>query len=94
MNAAERAIGTFKSHFIAGLATTDPKFPIRLWDQLLPQAELTLNLLRTSRINKNLSAYAQLDGMFDYNKTPLAPPGTRVLLFEDGTTKKNMGSTQ
>jgi hypothetical protein len=44
-NAAERAIHTFKNHFIAGLCTTDPKFPLVLWDQLLPQALITLNLL-------------------------------------------------
>jgi hypothetical protein len=44
-NAAERAIHTFKNHFIAGLCTTDPKFPLILWDHLLPQALLTLNLL-------------------------------------------------
>ena len=27
-NAAERAIRTFKAHFLAGLATCDPRFPI------------------------------------------------------------------
>ena len=32
INAAERAIRTFKNHFLAGLATIDPKFPIREWD--------------------------------------------------------------
>ncbi len=42
INAAERAIRTFKNHFIAGLATIDPDFPIREWDCLLPQAETTL----------------------------------------------------
>ena len=44
-NAAERAIQTFKNHFKAGLATLDPDFPVKEWDRLLPQAELTLNLL-------------------------------------------------
>ena len=58
INAAERAIRTFKNHFIAGLATVDPAFPIREWDRLLPQAELTLNLLRTSRLNPKVSAHA------------------------------------
>ena len=29
INAAERAIRTFKNHFISGLATLDPEFPIR-----------------------------------------------------------------
>ncbi|EEC46594.1 predicted protein [Phaeodactylum tricornutum CCAP 1055/1] len=79
-NAAERAIRTFKNHFIAGLCTTNPDFPLHLWDRLLPQALITLNLLRRSRINPKLSAHAQLHGAFDYNRTPLAPPGTRVLV--------------
>ena len=78
-NAAERAIQTFKAHLKAGLASVDPDFPIREWDCLIPQAELTLNLLRSSRINPKLSAYAQIFGQFDYNKTPVVPPGTKVL---------------
>jgi hypothetical protein len=81
-NAAERAIRTFKNHFIAGLCSTDKLFPLNLWDQLLPQAEITLNLLRTSRINPKLSAYTQISGAFDYNATPLAPPGTKIVIHE------------
>eukprot|EP00804_Cyclotella_cryptica_P015786 CCRYP_013416-RA/>CCRYP_013416-RA protein AED:0.39 eAED:0.38 QI:0/0/0/1/0/0/2/0/250 len=54
-NAAERAIQTFKNHFIAGLSSVDPEFPIQLWDELLEQAQDTLNLLRTSRLNARLS---------------------------------------
>ena len=34
------------NHFISVLATADPEFPVAAWDHLLPQAELTLNLLR------------------------------------------------
>ena len=81
-NAAERAIRTFKNHFSAGIATLDPKFPICEWDRLLPQAILTLNLLRNSRVNPKLSAWAYLHGNYDFNKWPLAPPGTRVVLHE------------
>jgi hypothetical protein len=44
-NAAERAIRTFKNHFIAGLCTTDTKFPLNQWDQLLEQSEMSLNML-------------------------------------------------
>ena len=44
-NAAERAIRTFKAHFIAILAGVDDDFPSNLWDKLVPQAEMTLNLL-------------------------------------------------
>lgn len=79
-NAAERAIRTFKNHFIAGLCSVDKNFPLHLWDKLLPQAELTLNLLRGSRLNPKLSAHAQVNGHFDCNRTPLAPPGIRVLV--------------
>ena len=45
-NAAERAIRTFKAHFLAILAGVSPKFPSYMWDKLLEQAELTLNLIR------------------------------------------------
>jgi hypothetical protein len=34
VNAAERAIQTFKAHFISALATTDSEFPLQLWDLL------------------------------------------------------------
>jgi hypothetical protein len=78
-NAAERAIRTFKNHFIAGLCSTDKNFPLYLWDKLLPQATITLNLLRTSRINPRLSAWSQLNGNFDFNRTPMAPPGTKII---------------
>jgi hypothetical protein len=81
-NNAERAIQTFKNHFIAGICSVDPIFSLKLWDKLLPQATNTLNLLRKSRINPRMSAYAQLNGHFDFNRTPLAPPGTRVIAHE------------
>jgi hypothetical protein len=45
-NNAERAIQTFKNHLSAGLCSVDPTFPLKLWDKLLPQATITLNLLR------------------------------------------------
>jgi hypothetical protein len=86
-NAAERAIRTFKNHFIAGLCSTDRNFPLNLWDKLIPQALITLNLLRGSRINPALSAQAQVHGAFDYNRTPLAPPGIRVLVHEKPTIR-------
>ena len=81
-NQAEKAINTWKFHFLAGLSGVDPNPPLHLWCRLLPQATQTLNLLRRSRINLQLSAEAQLNGVFDYNQTPMAPPGTKVLIHE------------
>lgn len=82
INAAERAIRTFKNHFVAGLCSTDPNFPLRLWDRLLPQAEITLNLLQSVQTNNKESAHEALHGPFDYNKTPLAPPDIKVVIHE------------
>ena len=68
-NASERAIRTAKNHIIAGLATCPQDFPLTIWDRLLKQAELTLNLMRGSRINPKLSAWAQINGPYDFNRT-------------------------
>lgn len=88
-NAAERAIQTFKAHSKSGLALLDPEFPVREWDRLLQQAELTLNLLRFSKVNPRLSAQAYLFGMFDYNKTPLVPPGMKVIAHTKPEVRKS-----
>jgi hypothetical protein len=45
---------------------------MHLWDRLLPQAEITLNLLRTSRLHPRLSVAAHYHGLLDYNKTAFA----------------------
>jgi hypothetical protein len=66
-NFAERAIQTFKSHFIAILAGVDDTFPIRLWDKLLPQTIVTLNLLCQSNAVPSVSTYQYVMGNFDYN---------------------------
>jgi hypothetical protein len=81
-NAAERAIRTFKEHFVAGPSSIDPAFPLHLWDRLLPQAEITLNLLQTSRLHPQLSAAAHFHGLVDYNKTAFAPPGCKIIAHE------------
>jgi hypothetical protein len=79
-NAAERAIRAFKNHFIAGLCSVDKHFPLHLWDKLLPQTAMTLNFLQGSHINPKLLAHAQVHGLFDCNRTPLAPTGMRILV--------------
>jgi len=59
-----------------------------MWDTLLPQAELTLNLLRQSNTTPKVSAYAHLYGTFDYNKHPLAPLGCAVQMHEKPQLRK------
>ena len=75
-NIAERVIQTAKSHVISVLCGCDPNFPMHLWDLLLPQMEIQLNLLQQSRTVPNVLAYAHHYGAYDYNAHPLAPLGT------------------
>jgi hypothetical protein len=87
-NDAERAIRTFKEQFKSGLATVDPAFPIHLWDIILPQAEFTLNLLRSSRLHPRLSAAAQYHGIIDYNRTVFGPPGCKIIAHEKPSQRR------
>ena len=59
---AERAIRTFKNHLISTLCTVADDFPLGLWDELLPQAELCLNHLLPYPSNMSILAYAGLHG--------------------------------
>ena len=45
-NISKRTIHTFKAHFLEILAGFDSAFPCYLWDTIIAQTELTLNLLR------------------------------------------------
>jgi hypothetical protein len=81
-NAAETAIRTFKEHFVAGLSSVHPKFPLYLWDRLLPRTEITLNLLQTSRLHPQLCAAAHFHGLVDDNKTSFALPGCKIIAQE------------
>jgi hypothetical protein len=91
-NSVERVIRTFKEHFKSGLATVDPAFPIHLWDRLFPQAEITLNLLRSSRFHPHLSAAAHYHGLVDYNKTAFGPPGCKIIAHEKPSQRRTWAS--
>ena len=93
VNAAERAIQTFKNHFISGLGSTDSEWPLQLWDQLAHQAATTLNIFRKSRINPTKSAYHQLHGhKYDWNAFPMSPSGTPALIYLDPESRTSWGA--
>ena len=54
-----------------------------MWDRLLEQAEMNLNMLRASRCNPKLSAYNYISDTHDFNKVPLAPLGTKVVIHKN-----------
>ena len=76
-NKAERAIRTYKNHHVATVAGFDKDCPLELWSDAVDQIELTINLLRTSPLGS--SAWAAVHGQFDFNKTPIAPLGIKVV---------------
>jgi hypothetical protein len=82
-NAAERTIITFMEHFVAGLFSVAPYFPMHIWDRLLPQAEMKLKLLRNSRLHPQLSTSAHSHGLVDYNNTAFALPGCKIIAHEN-----------
>ncbi len=87
-NKAERAIQTFKNHFVAILCSADKDFPLYLWSDILQQAEHTLNLLRPSRRLPTVSAYAYLYGQHNYDRNPFAPLGCKVEAHMMPSTRK------
>ena len=81
-NAAERVIPTWKNYFISGSCTVNPNFPIYLWDRLITQSVMTLNMLRPSRRNQHISVYTALNGMFNFDATRLVPPECTVVIYD------------
>jgi hypothetical protein len=93
VNAAERAIQTFKDAFIPALATTDSNFPLQQWDWLMRQVQDMLNMMRTSRIDPPaVSAHEALNGPYNWNRYPLTPLGCKAIVCEDGDTQGSWAS--
>ena len=90
-NASEWATRTCINHFIAWFSTTDPYFTTSEWDRLLSQCVITLNLLRNSRVNPDLSAYAYLFRPYDFNKSPMALPRTRMKVHDKYGNRTSWG---
>ena len=88
-NLAEVSIKAFKQHLISILAGTAVDFPLSFWDELLPQASLTLNLLCKSNATPTVSAHAHLSGQHDYNAKPLLPMGQSAEVLEKRANRKS-----
>ena len=77
-NLAERAIRDAKNHIIATLATAHPDCPKTLWDEALPQVNITLNLLRRWHTNTTKSAYEGFHNkLYDFDAHHIAPFGKK-----------------
>ncbi len=90
-NTAERAIRTWKNHFIAVRAGTPRTYRLSNWCKDLEQTDITLNMLRPCTTNPRLSAYEAMEGMFAFDKTPMAPIGTEVMIHIKPTRRQTWG---
>ena len=81
VNAAEPAVKAAKYHIIAGLATVDITCPLRLWCKFVLQTQEIMNMVRTSRRNSNISTYEDMEGPFDWNRTRIAPLGSKSVIY-------------
>jgi hypothetical protein len=92
-NKAERAMRTMTNHLAAMMATTHPDFPQYLWDEMLLQAEITINMLRPYDGNTSICAYEGIFGhKYDFMAHPLAPVGTAVMVYTSPDQRENFAS--
>ena len=75
---AEKAIQTWKAHTISVFSGMDSKCPLFLWDLMLEQIDMQVNMLWQSNTTPKISADAHLHGQHDFNRHPLAPLGIEV----------------
>ena len=61
-----------------------------LWHELKVQAEITINQLRPFADNPPISAYEGIFGCkYDFLAHPLAPVGTKVLIYDPADSRKS-----
>ena len=49
-------------------------------------------MLRTSNLTPNASAYSELNGEFNYDKTTILPPGLKLIIYEKPSKHKTWSS--
>jgi hypothetical protein len=59
---------------------------MQLWGKLTPQVQDLINLLRCSRIHPDHFAYETLEGPYDWNRYPMAPPSTKGIIYKESDT--------
>ena len=88
-NAAEQAIQTWKAVMKSTLASLPSSFSITYWCRLIPQVDLGVNLMRPCRTNPRLSAWAAMEGDYHFDATPIAPPGSEMLMHQKPSRRKS-----
>ena len=67
---------------------------MKIWNLLLPQIDMQLNLLQFSHVTPNVCVWTALHGQHDFNRHPLASLGIVFYMMEHPDKQKNMGHPQ
>ena len=90
-NISKQAIQKWKAHTIGALSGLADNYPLVLWDELLPQMDMQVNILRFSNVNPNVCSWTFLNGVHDLNWHPLAPLGVECQILENPNKIKTRG---
>ena len=93
-NMAEKAIQTWKNHFVSVMSAAAATFPRHLWSQEIPQADRQVILLRQSNIHPTISTYAQVYGQQNYSAYPFLPIGIENLFHDKPHLQKTFRTLQ
>ena len=90
-NPSERALQNYKSCVKSTIASLPPTFPIAYWCRLLPQIYFSVNIVIKCRQNPLLSSWASMEAEFHFKATPIAPPGSEMLMHKNPNRRKTFG---
>ena len=79
-NLAEKAIQTWKEHFIGVMSRTAAALPAHLWYQAIHQVEMQLLPLQQSNVNPKISSYTHVYGSHNYNAALFVTIGMETLV--------------
>ena len=81
-NAAERANRTFKAPLLSILVVIAEYSPKTMWDLLIPQTKITLNLLRQSTLESAIYAWEYFNGPISNIHAPLVPLSYKIVMHK------------
>ena len=88
---AEKAVQTYKATFKSILASLPKQFPIAYWCRLLEQTDRSVNIVRPCRQNPLLSTWAAMEDKLHFDATPLAPPGSEMMMHQKPARRSTFG---
>ena len=82
---------TYKAAFKSILTSLPKKFSIAYWCRLLTQTDLSVNIVRPCRQNPLLSVWAAMEGELHFDATPVALPGSEMLMHQKPARPSSFG---